>query len=56
VGCALGDEELDALDPADGAGDLLDEGFAGGCAGGDDRSADVGGYRDSSKIILTTGG
>ncbi len=36
VSGGLGDEEVDALDPADGAGDLADEGVAGvGVAGGE---------------------
>ena len=40
---ALGDEELDALDPADRAGDLADEAVAGVGAAGDEAGVDVGG-------------
>ena len=43
VGDALGDEELDALDPADGAGDLADEAVAGLGAAGDEAGVDVAG-------------
>jgi len=38
----LGDEELDALDPADGAGDLADEAVAGVGLAGDQTGVDVG--------------
>jgi hypothetical protein len=44
VSCALGDEELDALDPADGAGDLADEAVAGFVGVGEEARVDVAGY------------
>ncbi len=50
VGCALGDEELDALDPADGAGDLADEAVAGVGAAGDEAGVDVGGDGDGGVV------
>ena len=43
VGGALGDEELDALDPADGTGDLADEAVGDVGAVGDEAGVDVGG-------------
>ena len=41
VGDALGDEELDALDPADGTGDLADEAIADIGAAGEEAGVDV---------------
>ena len=43
VGCSFGDEELDALDPADGAGDLTDEAVGDFGAAMEEAGVDVGG-------------
>ena len=46
MGGAFGDEELEALDPADGFGDLVDESVAGVVGGGDELGGVVGGDGD----------
>jgi len=46
MGCAGGDESVDAIDPADGASYLPDERIASRLGGGEQAAGDVGGYRD----------
>ena len=43
-------EEVDAFDPADGAGDLADEAVAGVGAAGDEAGVDVGGDGDDGVV------
>ena len=50
VGDALGGEEVDALDPADGAGDLADEAVAAVGVAGDEAGVDVDGDRDGGVV------
>ena len=55
VGRALGGQELDALDPADGAGDLADEAVAGVVGFCDESGVDVGGDGDE-RVLEGEGG
>ena len=50
VSWQLSGEEVDALDPADGAGDLADEGVAGVGVAGGEAGVDVGGYGDGGVV------